>query len=171
MNNDGLSLDWAKRNSLATAPPIVWVIMDAQHLKTRGRAECLSNNNAALMRTRLARRAAIPIAHAIAQEAGLGRGPRLKPGNVNFDAIGSGLAGDGSVPSREGAILERLLRRWDRVVLNTVFEGKLVNLDELQSNAISVHAPRLRRNLVDGGAAAEINSMDSASNFLAEAKA
>jgi DNA-binding response OmpR family regulator len=82
-----------------------------------------------------------------------------------------GLVGNGSAPSRECAILKYLLRRLDRVVLNTVFEGKLINLDELQSNAISVHAPRLRRNLVDGGAAAEINTMDGANNLLAEAQA
>ncbi len=98
-------------------------------------------------------------------------GPRLKSGNVNFDTIGNGLVGNGSVPSRESAILELLTGRLDRVVPNTLLEGKLINLNELESNAISVHAPRLRRNLVDGGAAVEINTIDGASTLLAEAQA
>jgi len=125
--------------------------MDEQHSqKTRGRAECLSSNSAAVMRTRLARPTAIPIAHAIAQDAGLRRGPRLKSGNVNFDRIGNRLVCNGSVPSREGAILEHLTGRLDRVVPNTALAGKLLDLNELESNAIPVHEPRLRRNLVDG---------------------
>ena len=155
---------------MAAAPQITCVIMDEPYSpKTRARAGCLSNSSAALMRAR--RPTAIPIAHAIAQEAGLRSGPRLKSGNVNFDTIGNGLVGNGSVPSRESAILELLTGRLDRVVPNTLLEGKLINLNELESNAISVHAPRLRRNLVDGGAAVEINTIDGASTLLAEAQA
>lgn len=49
--------------------------------------------------------------------------------------------------------------------------AETINLDELASNAIPVHPSRLLRNSADGGAAAEINTMDLATDLLAEAQA
>jgi DNA-binding response OmpR family regulator len=77
-----------------------------------------------------------------------------------------------SLPRRETAILEHLMRRLGRVMPKSVLEEKLYGLDdELESNAIPVHVHHLRRKLIDAGATAEIHTVRGVGYLLTEAEA
>jgi DNA-binding response OmpR family regulator len=111
---------------------------------------------------------------ALLRRPGGALGTMLKAGNITFDTIGRDVRiGDTSLslPRRESAILEHLMRRLGRVVPKTLLEDKLYGLDdELESNAIPVHVHHLRRKLVDAGAVAEIHTVRGVGYLLTEAK-
>ena len=95
-------------------------------------------------------------------------------GNVTFDRIGrDARVGERplSLPRRESAILEHLMRRLGRVVPKSVLEEKLYGYDdELESNAIPVHVHHLRRKLIDADASAEIHTVRGLGYLLTETK-
>jgi len=111
---------------------------------------------------------------ALLRRPGGALGKTLKAGNVMFDTIGRDVSVDGvavSLPRRETAILEHLMRRMGRVVPKAVLEEKLYGLDdELESNAIPVHVHHLRRKLADGGASAEVHTVRGVGYLLTEIK-
>jgi DNA-binding response OmpR family regulator len=112
---------------------------------------------------------------ALLRRPGGALGTTLEAGNISFDTIGRDLrVSDASVslPRRESAILEHLMRRLGRVMPKSVLEDKLYGLDdELESNAIPVHVHHLRRKLIDAGATAEIHTVRGVGYVLTEAEA
>jgi len=111
---------------------------------------------------------------ALLRRPGGALGTLLKAGNIGFDTIGRDVSVAEvplSLPRRETAILEHLMRRLGRVVPKTVLEEKLYGMDdELESNAIPVHVHHLRHKLVEGGATAEIHTVRGVGYLLAEIK-
>jgi DNA-binding response OmpR family regulator len=76
-----------------------------------------------------------------------------------------------SLPRREVALLEQLLRRQGRVVPRTIIEDKLYGIDdEPESNPIPVHVHRLRKRLEEAGATAEIHTVRGVGYLLMEQK-
>jgi DNA-binding response OmpR family regulator len=112
---------------------------------------------------------------ALLRRPGGALGKTLRAGNVKFDTIGRDVSVDGvpvSMPRRETAVLEHLMRRIGRVVPKAVLEEKLYGLDdELESNAIPVHVHHLRRKLLEGGATAEVHTVRGVGYLLTEIKA
>jgi len=109
---------------------------------------------------------------ALLRRPGGALGVLLKSGNIVFDTIGRDVCvGETSLslPRRESAILEHLMRRLGRVIPKAVLEEKLYGIDdELESNAIPVHVHHLRRKLQDAGASAEIHTVRGVGYLLAE---
>jgi DNA-binding response OmpR family regulator len=111
---------------------------------------------------------------ALLRRPGGALGTTLEAGNVIFDTIGRDVrvgAASLSLPRRECALLEHLMRRMGRVVPKAVLEEKLYGIDdELESNAIPVHVHHLRRKLFDAGATAEIHTVRGVGYLLTEGK-
>jgi len=109
---------------------------------------------------------------ALLRRPGGALGVLLKSGNIVFDTIGrDARVGETSLslPRRESAILEHLMRRLGRVVPKAVLEEKLYGIDdELESNAIPVHVHHLRRKLQEAGANAEIHTVRGVGYLLTE---
>ena len=114
-------------------------------------------------------------ARALLRRPGGALGVTLGAGNISFDTVGRDVhVSDISVslPRRESAILEHLMRRLGRVMPKSVLEDKLYGLDdELESNAIPVHVHHLRRKLIDAGATVEIHTGRGVGYVLTEADA
>ena len=109
---------------------------------------------------------------ALLRRPGGALGTTLRAGNVAFDTIGRDVhIGETALtlPRREAAILEHLMRRLGRVVPKALLEEKLYGLDdELESNAIPVHVHHLRRKLGDGGASVEIHTVRGVGYLLVD---
>jgi DNA-binding response OmpR family regulator len=109
---------------------------------------------------------------ALLRRPGGALGAILKAGNIAFDTIGRDVRIDDAVltlPRREAAILEHLMRRVGRVVPKALLEEKLYGLDdELGSNAIPVHVHHLRRKLVESGATVEIHTVRGVGYLLVD---
>jgi DNA-binding response OmpR family regulator len=114
-------------------------------------------------------------ARALLRRPGGALGVTLGAGNISFDTVGRDVRVSDisvSLPRRESAILEHLMRRLGRVMPKSVLEDKLYGLDEeLESNAIPVHVHHLRRKLIDAGATAEIHTVRGVGYVLTEAEA
>ncbi|MFA5119729.1 response regulator transcription factor [Zavarzinia sp.] len=86
--------------------------------------------------------------------------PRLSLGNLTYDATNGEAAVAGTplvLPRRERALLEVLLRRAGRVVQKEAALDTLYGLDDaVEPNALEAVVSRLRRRLIEAGAAAEI---------------
>lgn len=113
-------------------------------------------------------------AKALLRRPGNALGTTLGAGNLLFDSMGRDLRIGGrplSLPRREAAIVEHLLRRLDRVVPKSVLEEKLYGIDdELESNAIPVHIHHLRRKLAEAGATVEIHTVRGIGYIITETK-
>jgi DNA-binding response OmpR family regulator len=111
---------------------------------------------------------------ALLRRPGGALGTTLKAGNISFDTIGRDVCvGEVSLslPRREAAILEHLMRRLGRVLPKLVLEERLYGIDdELESNAIPVHVHHLRRKLLEAGSSAEIHTVRGVGYLLTEAK-
>jgi DNA-binding response OmpR family regulator len=109
---------------------------------------------------------------ALMRRPGGALGITLTAGNIIFDTIGRDVRiGDAplSLPRRECAILEYLMRRLGRVVPKSLLEEKLYGIDdELYSNTIPVHIHHLRRKLELANASAEIHTVRSVGYLLTE---
>jgi len=114
-------------------------------------------------------------AKALLRRPGSALGTLLSAGNVVFDTIGRDVrvaSAALTLPRRELAILEHLMRRLGRVMPKAALEEKLYGIDdELESNAIPVHVHHLRRRLLDAGATVEIHTVRGIGYLLAETKA
>lgn len=112
---------------------------------------------------------------ALLRRPGAALGTTLEAGNIVFDTIGRDVrvgVASLSMPRRESAILEHLMRRLGRVVPKAVLEEKLYGIDdELESNAIPVHVHHLRRKLLEAGATAEIHTVRGVGYLLTQGKA
>ncbi len=111
---------------------------------------------------------------ALLRRPGGALGTTLQAGNVTFDTIGRDVRVaelSMTLPRRESAIIEHLMRRLGRVVPKTVLEDKLYGMgEELESNAIPVHVHHLRRRLIDAKASAEIHTVRGVGYLLSEVK-
>ncbi len=98
-------------------------------------------------------------------------GLRLEVGNVELDpAAGAvSVAGRGvSVPRKELAILELLMRRAGRVVARGILEQSVYSLgEEIGSNAMDANISRLRRRLTEAEAAITIHAVRGVGYMLA----
>jgi DNA-binding response OmpR family regulator len=114
-------------------------------------------------------------AKALLRRPGSALGTLLSAGNVVFDTIGRDVrvaSAALTLPRRELAILEHLMRRLGRVMPKAVLEEKLYGIDdELESNAIPVHVHHLRRKLLDAGATVEIHTVRGIGYLLSETRA
>ncbi len=84
-------------------------------------------------------------------------------GNLSFDLINrSAMIGENalSVPRRELAVLEALIRRAGRVVQRDNLEAAVYNIDEeIESNVLDSHVSRLRKRLREGNCSATIRTI------------
>src|SRR6266404_5960050 len=111
-------------------------------------------------------------AKALLRRPGSALGTVLSAGNVIFDTIGRDVrvaSAALTLPRRELAILEHLMRRLGRVMPKAALEEKLYGIDdELESNAIPVHVHHLRRKLLDNMASAEIHTVRGVGYLLSD---
>ena len=101
-------------------------------------------------------------------------GAMLSVANLTFDPENKQAFIDDEpqvLSARESAVLEILLRRKGRVVPKKTVEDQLFGLDgEVSSNAVEVYVHRLRKQLVDCGAKAQIHTIRGVGYLIAEAK-
>ena len=101
-------------------------------------------------------------------------GRSLKLGNVVFDTEARQVFVNGApqlFSAREVAVLEILMRRGGRVVSKKLVEDQLFGLDiDIGSNAIEVYIHRLRKQLADCGASAQIHTIRGVGYLIAEDK-
>lgn len=90
-------------------------------------------------------------------------GSQLVAANATFDTATKELAVSGrryTVPPREAAVLESLLRRPNNVVSKKILEDRLYGLSaEGSGNAIEVYIHRLRKHLAEAGADLAIHTV------------
>jgi len=88
--------------------------------------------------------------------------PSLTCGNVSFSLAGREVMVGGrslSLPRRELAVLEQLLRNAGRVVSKPSIEEALYGFDEeVSSNSVEVHIHYLRKHLAEAGATVKIET-------------
>jgi two-component system response regulator TctD len=101
--------------------------------------------------------------NAVLRRQGALAGSRLTVANLAFDTL-SGTASVANRPvalsARERQLLELLLRRVGQVVSKHLAEDQLYGLSEpIGSNAVEVHAHRLRKKLEASGAAVQIETI------------
>lgn len=113
--------------------------------------------------------------HAILRRPGGVMGMRLETANLAFDAVSREVTIDGApltVPRRELAVLETLMRRSGRVVGRESLESAVYAFDdEIESNALETHVSRLRRRLTNGGARVAIHTVRGVGYLLREEQA
>ncbi|MFZ5783237.1 MAG: response regulator [Pseudomonadota bacterium] len=101
-------------------------------------------------------------------------GKRLSFGNVALDVEARQVIVAGavrSVPARETAVLEILLRRGGNVAPKRLFEDQLFGLSgDVGSNAIEVYVHRLRKLLDDAGATVRIHTVRGVGYLMMEDK-
>jgi len=101
-------------------------------------------------------------------------GAMLSVANLTFDTENKQAFIDDEpqvLSARESAVLEILLRRKGRVVPKKTVEDQLFGLGgEVSSNAVEVYVHRLRKQLVDCGAKAQIHTIRGVGYLIAEAK-
>jgi DNA-binding response OmpR family regulator len=101
-------------------------------------------------------------------------GNLLKAGNVSFDsgAQQAFIAGEPQIFSaRELSLLEILMRRPGRVVPKRLVEDHLFGPSEdVRSNAVEVYVHRLRKQLAEGGATAQVHTVRGVGYILSERK-
>jgi len=99
-------------------------------------------------------------------------GVRLSFGNIELDPAGGSVTVGSrpvSVPRRELAILEMLMRRGGRVVARGVLEQSVYSLgEEIGSNAMDANISRLRRRLSEVDSTATIHAVRGVGYMLAE---
>ncbi|NTF44495.1 DNA-binding response regulator [Rhizobium sp. AC27/96] len=107
------------------------------------------------------------------------RGPAISDkylnfGNLSVDPRSNEISIAGSVvefPRREYLVLEALMRRPNRIVTRSnLIEAVYALEDEIGSNALDAHISRIRKKLVQAGAAAEIRAVRNI-GYLIRAKA
>ena len=111
---------------------------------------------------------------ALMRRPGSYAGDVLKAGNVSLD-MDARQALVGGVPQalsgRELTLLELLMRRPGRVVPKRLVEDQLFGLSsEVRSNAVEVYVHRLRKQLVQAGATAEVHTVRGVGYILVKAK-
>lgn len=101
-------------------------------------------------------------------------GNRLALGDMVFDTISKELMVKGAqylLAAREATLLEALLRRSNHVIPKSLLEDQLYGLAEEGSpNAIEVYIHRLRKQLQDAGAGAEIHTVRGVGYLIREPK-
>jgi two-component system response regulator TctD len=100
-------------------------------------------------------------------------GHQLTLGSLTFDTASRELTVNGNrhiLPTREAALLEALLRRSNHVVPKTLLEDHLYGLAaEGSPNAVEVYIHRLRKQLDDAGARAQIHTVRGVGYLIREA--
>jgi two-component system response regulator TctD len=101
-------------------------------------------------------------------------GNLLQAGNISFDTGAQQAFVDGkpqSFSARELALLEILIRRPGRVVPKRLVEDHLFGPSEdVRSNAVEVYMHRLRKQLAEAGATAEVHTVRGVGYILTEPK-
>lgn len=101
-------------------------------------------------------------------------GNLLEAGNLSFDSGARQAFVDGqpqSFSARELALLEIFIRRPGRVVPKRLVEDHLFGPSEdVRSNAVEVYMHRLRKQLTDAGATAEVHTVRGVGYILMEPK-
>jgi DNA-binding response OmpR family regulator len=113
--------------------------------------------------------------HALLRRPGELLGRSLRVGNIAFDTEARQVFVDDTpqfFSAREVAVLEILMRRSGRVVSKKLVEDQLFGLSiDVGSNAVEVYVHRLRRQLADSGANAQIHTIRGVGYLIAEDKA
>jgi DNA-binding response OmpR family regulator len=165
-DGDGLGLVAAMRSNGNALPILILTAKDAVEDRVSG----LDAGADDYLVKPFAMTELIARAKALLRRPGRALGTLLTAGNLTFDTIGRDVRiaeASLTVPRREIAILEHLMRRLGRVVPKAVLEDKLYD-DELESNAVPVHVHHLRRRLLDAGATAQIHTVRGVGYLLTE---
>jgi two-component system response regulator TctD len=111
---------------------------------------------------------------ALMRRPGTYTGDLLEAGNVGFDTGGRQVFVGGvpqTISARELDLLELLIRRPGHVVPKRLVEDQLFGLSgEVRSNAVEVYVHRLRRQLAQAGATAEVHTVRGVGYILVEIK-
>lgn len=101
-------------------------------------------------------------------------GKPIRVGNIVFDSVSKQVTVDDTplmLSARELAVLEVLITRRGRVVLKGAVEDQLFGLSgEVRSNAVEVYVHRLRKQLADAGATANIHTVRGLGYLIRENK-
>ncbi len=112
--------------------------------------------------------------HALLRRPGNLLGRALNVGNMILDSEARQVAVAGTTRSfsaREVAVLEVLMRRNGRVVPKKLVEDQLFGIaNDVGSNAIEVYIHRIRKQLVEAGADAQIHTIRGVGYMIAEGK-
>src|SRR6266568_4937953 len=112
--------------------------------------------------------------HALLRRPGNLLGRALNVGNMTLDAEAREVAVAGTTRSfsaREVAVLEVLMRRNGRVVPKKLVEDQLFGIaNDIGSNAVEVYIHRIRKQLVEAGADAQIHTIRGVGYMIAEGK-
>ncbi|HEV2189931.1 MAG TPA: response regulator transcription factor [Stellaceae bacterium] len=99
-------------------------------------------------------------------------GLALRLGNLTLDTVARQVfIGEKPIAfsAREISVLEHLLRRSGRVVAKNLLESSLYGpAQEVGSNAVEVHIHRLRRHLVETGAAVQVHTVRGVGYMIGE---
>ena len=99
-------------------------------------------------------------------------GLALRLGNLTLDTVARQVViGEKPIAfsAREISVLEHLLRRSGRVVAKNLLESSLYGpAQEVGSNAVEVHIHRLRRHLVETGAAVQVHTVRGVGYMIGE---
>jgi len=148
-DDDGLVVLHTLRNAQSTTPVIVLTARDG----VRDRVAGLTAGADDYLVKPFAIEELVARLEAILRRPGQLLGRSLTLGNIVFDSVSRQLFIDGApqtLPARELAVLEILLRRSGRVVSKRLVEDQIFGLSaDVGSNAVEVYVHRLRKILQD----------------------
>ncbi len=166
-DDDGLVVLRTLRNEQSTTPVIVLTARDG----VRDRVSGLAAGADDYLVKPFAIEELLARLEAILRRAGQLLGRSLTLGNLVFDSVSRQLFIDGApqtIPARELAVLEILLRRSGRVVSKRLVEDQIFGLSaDVGSNAVEVYVHRLRKSLQDLGANTVIHTIRGIGYLLA----
>ena len=158
-DDDGLVVLRTLRNEQSTTPVIVLTARDG----VRDRVAGLAAGADDYLVKPFAIEELVARLEAILRRPGQLLGRSLTLGNLVFDSVSRQLFIDGdpqTLPARELAVLEILLRRSGRVVSKRLVEDQIFGLSaDVGSNAVEVYVHRLRKSLQDLGANTVIHTI------------
>ena len=158
-DDDGLVVLHTLRNEQSTMPVIILTARDG----VRDRVAGLTAGADDYLVKPFAMEELVARLEAILRRPGQLLGRSLTLGNVVFDSVSRQLFIDGgpqTLPARELAVLEILLRRGGRVVSKRLVEDQIFGLSaDVGSNAVEVYVHRLRKTLQDLGSNTVIHTI------------
>ncbi len=158
-DGDGLVVLRTLRNERSTTPVIVLTARDGVHDRVAGLAAGADD----YLVKPFAIEELVARLEAILRRPGQLLGRSLTIGNLVFDSVSRQLYINGdpqTLPAREFAVLEILMRRSGRVVSKRLLEDQIFGLStDVGSNAVEVYVHRLRKSLQDKGSNTVIHTI------------
>jgi DNA-binding response OmpR family regulator len=166
-DGDGIDLIRARRGGGDPLPILVLTARDALDARVRG----LEAGADDYILKPFAHAELVARIRAVLRRPGEDLGLAIRVGNLAFHPGSGGVSVETApltVPRRELALLESLIRRHGRVVMRTTLEDELWGFaDEVESNTLESHVSRLRKRLIEAGATVRIHTVRGVGYMLA----